>query len=118
MMTKCNECKEPMLGRSDKRFCGPYCRSTWHNKKYQIERKTVRRINVILKRNRQILISTLDSGLTNITLQHLLELGFNFGFFTSIDLLKKGYECKYCYDVGYFKITDNTFKIKLKNKNR
>jgi len=114
-MENCYECKKPILGRSDKRFCSSYCRSSWHNKKYQIDRRNVRRINTILRKNRQILLSLLEESHSKVTSQYLLELGFNFGFYTSIDLQGEPDECRYCYDVGYLKNNTNTFKIKLKS---
>lgn len=115
-MAVCNECKEEFLGRSDKRFCSSYCRSTWHNKKYHTERKTVRRVNCILRKNRQILFTTLDFKVKIITTQYLLEQGFNFGYFTSADILKNNKTCKYIYDIGYYNNSEYTFKIKLKKK--
>jgi len=116
-MKLCKECGEQTIGRSDKVFCSSYCKSTWHNKKYYSDRKIMNEINTILRRNRRILIDLLDSKITSISTHSLMEKGFNFSYFTSSNKLESGKKCLFCYEIGYFQNTPDSFKIKLKNKN-
>ena len=32
MKKKCLECKDPIIGRADKKFCSDQCRNTYNNK--------------------------------------------------------------------------------------
>jgi len=52
----CIGCGEPIIGRSDKKFCNESCKSTYHYKQ-NIESKDslYRKIDKQLKRNRRIL---------------------------------------------------------------
>lgn len=115
-MSNCEECHKSILGRSDKRFCCDYCRSTFHNKKYASEKKYMRYVNSVLAKNRLILNTQLNNGNNEIPIAYLSEKGFNFSFFTSTKELIKGEICKYCYDIGYFETDAGCIKIKLKER--
>jgi hypothetical protein len=45
----CLDCQEPLIGRSDKKFCNDACRSNFNNKLKTQDQNYVRRINAILK---------------------------------------------------------------------
>ena len=74
MEKTCVECGATVHGRSDKRFCSTYCRSTYNNKKNGGETQLVRDINRTLKRNRRILTSLNTKGKTKVKRSKLADL--------------------------------------------
>jgi hypothetical protein len=51
----CLECGKPLMGRIDKKFCNTRCRNDYNNAHYGQTTNYIRKVNRILKRNRQIL---------------------------------------------------------------
>ncbi len=106
-MNKCPECGGSLVGRSDRKFCCDDCRNSYHNKKNRIENGELRRVNRILKSNYIILkeLSTkrsiTKSGRIRCNIATLLSRGFNFKYFTCIEL-DNGKNPKYlCYNIQY-----------------
>ena len=97
----CLECGEPIIGRIDKKFCSDYCRNAYNNRKNRDANNMIRRINLILKKNRRILNELNQGEKTKVRKQTLVEKGFNFEYFTSIYVAKNGNIYKYIYDEGY-----------------
>ena len=60
MKRKCLECQEILYGRSDKKFCGDYCRNTYNNKLNK-SNKTIRKINKTIKRITQYSRTTIKT---------------------------------------------------------
>jgi hypothetical protein len=106
---KCLACKRSIAGRIDKKFCNNACRSSYHNNSRfnsDVE-PAIRRINIILKRNRRILKELLeDWGRTAIVTdkQDLIEQGFQFNYFTEQYRNDRSEIYYYCYDYGYRKL--------------
>jgi len=48
---KCLECGEPIKGRSDKKFCGDYCRNVYNNKINTDSKNLIRNKNNRLRKN-------------------------------------------------------------------
>src|SRR3546814_11771683 len=90
MERKCQECGEPVAGRSDKKFCSDQCRTSYHNRVNSSANQLLRQINRILKRNRRILVALNDTGKTIVPVQRLLERGFDFRYFTNCSEPKTG----------------------------
>ena len=49
MKKQCLECGEPLQGRVDKRFCGDYCRNTYHNRSNRGASAIIRQVNRVLR---------------------------------------------------------------------
>ncbi len=98
---KCLECKEPLKGRSDKKFCSDYCRNTHNNKVDTDTRNLIRNINNRLKKNYKILLKLNTKGKTKVSRTKLYDKGFDFQVFTSVYNTKTGNTYFYVYNQGY-----------------
>lgn len=98
---QCIQCGDYTHGRKDKKFCSDHCRASYHNQLHALPIKTIRKINTILARNRNILRQVGRAGYVFIPKEQLLEWGFNFGHFTHIRQNTKAKQVFFCYDKGY-----------------
>lgn len=108
----CTYCDKQIKGRSDKKFCNDFCRSSYH---YEINRSTstlVHSINLNLRRNRKILQSFIQVSLekTEVERDSLLVYGFNLSYFTHMKVVN-GIPYYFCYDLGYQIINRDTIAI-------
>ncbi len=101
MAKKCEECGDKIFGRQDKRFCTDQCRSTYNNRLNSDSNNFMRNINNILRRNRRILIDQNPNGKAKVHKDKMMELGFNFNYFTNVYRTKKGNVYYFCYEYGY-----------------
>ncbi len=111
----CLECGEPIVGRTDKKFCSDYCRNAYNNRKNRDANNLIRRINLKLKKNRRILNEMNITGKTKVRKQQLLHAGFDFEYFTSMYVAKNGNIYKYVYDEGYRDFEDG-WVLLVKNR--
>ncbi len=109
----CLECQDDIQGRSDKKFCSDSCRIAFHNRKRIESVQTVRSVNLILNRNRSILLDFLGSKKNHTVLNHsqLALRGFDFAFTTHQTKDALGNTVSYCYEVGYLML--NTAKVRV-----
>jgi len=107
MNTTCLYCKEELEGRSDKKFCNPYCRSAYHYQKNKEEEDSLfRTIDKQLKANRRILKDYNKAGLARVTAEKLFEEGFNPKHFTHYWKNKKGQVYLFCYEYGFLELKE------------
>ena len=104
MIRKCKSCGEPLVGRSDKKFCDDQCRNTFNSKIKRENEEFMLSINKHLRINRKILKQLNPEGKTTIRKEYLSQLGFNFRYFTHTYKSKGGNVYKFCYEYGYFEI--------------
>lgn len=99
---RCLRCGKPVYGRSDKKFCDEYCRSTYNNHVRSAANNLVRRINNALLKNRKILESMLskEGSTTKVKEEELLALGFQPQYHTHTQK-SKGQQYLFCYEYGY-----------------
>jgi hypothetical protein len=115
---KCVECNALVVGRSDKKFCSPYCKSNFHNKKKKQEVPEIQSINQILKRNRAVLKASYVSPVMEHEKSSLLKMGFKFNFFTQQIQDDNNFVYRFCYDYGYQLMENQHVKvIMLRNFN-
>ncbi|MFM2196291.1 MAG: hypothetical protein RL092_1891 [Bacteroidota bacterium] len=109
----CLECDEIMIGRIDKKFCSDSCRSSYNNRKRVINQTNVKKVNLILVKNRSILyeLNTRVQENSVITTFQLKLMGFDFAFFTHQTSDRRGRMLYYCYDLGYQQLSGNKVKI-------
>jgi hypothetical protein len=115
----CLTCSKPIKGRTDKKYCDDYCRNSYNNLMHSNCNSYTRHINCLLQKNRRILASILPetSSHTKTSYQELLERGFLFKYCTHQVLNKKGNAYHYCYDYGYWAISELTYMVvRIKNK--
>lgn len=99
-MRTCPICQAKIVGRTDKKFCSDDCRANYHNRKNRNKNRPIKRIERILKRNRQILIEVEKQGVFYISLTLLEKMGFDFEYCTR----KRSYGDQTeisCYDKSY-----------------
>ena len=111
IMKKCLECGDPVIGRDDKKFCESQCRSSYNNRQNKVKNGFMRSINVILRRNRQILKELNPKGKSKATKQLLLEKGFRFSYFTNEYRTKAGKVYRFCYDQGFLELDNEYYAL-------
>jgi hypothetical protein len=103
----CKDCNTPIKlatgRRRDKQFCNEKCKNHYHNKIAYEEEQEVKRINIILKKNRTILKKmSLRKDHEEIQRERLLKEGFDFNYHTHYKFtFHKNYQYTFCYDYGY-----------------
>jgi len=112
----CLECKEELLGRADQKFCSDYCRNAYNNSRRSEDRKHIKRINKILTKNRDLLLSLCPEKKASVIKLDLAKKGFDFNYFTNIYRTKTGKTYFYCYDYGYTVFEDNADRLLIVKK--
>lgn len=112
---ECANCGAKIIGRLDKKFCGDHCRSVFNNRLNSDQTKYVRKINNILRKNRRVLKKLNPKGKSKVHRDTMLELGFNFSYFTNVFVTKNGNEYHFCYDQGYLSL-DNSYYALVQRK--
>lgn len=104
----CISCGKIIEGRSDKKFCDSYCKSSYHYKKAQEEApRFYNKLDNQLKLNRRILKSYNKAGKATVRCQLLLEQGFNPNFFTHYWKNTKGDVYLFVFEYGFLKRREN-----------
>jgi hypothetical protein len=118
MEKRCLECNEVLHGRSDKKFCSDACRNTYNNKLKSVAGSLyVRKVNGILKRNRNIMAELNPDGKVSIHKSRLIKKGFDFGFMTNQYTTKTGTVYYFCYDQGYRLLDNDFYMLVSRNEN-
>jgi len=116
MEKSCLECSELLHGRSDKKFCSDACRNAYNNKiKSTGDNLYVRKINGILKRNRNIMVGLNPEGKVKLHKSKLVKNGFDFGYYTNTYTTKAGTVYFFCYDQGYLPLDNDFYMLVRKN---
>ena len=106
----CLECGEPIVGRSDKKFCDDQCRNAYNNRLNRDHITIYRNINNHLRKNRRILKELNKTGKTKVKIENMRKKGFDFKYHTHILQTNKGSIYYFCYDMGYLLI-DNEYAL-------
>lgn len=107
----CRACHKPLRGRTDKKFCGDYCRSAFNNQLKAATNNVMRNINNALRKNRKILEILSSAGTITISRDVLLKMGFQFKYFTYTDDSLQGITYYFCYEYGYTVLENSTYLI-------
>jgi predicted nucleic acid-binding Zn ribbon protein len=111
----CLECGETLRGRSDKKFCSDQCRTSYNNQLKQPTNCLVKKINYTLSRNRRILSNLNPNGKTKIHRKTLMDMGFNFHYYTHVYKTKNGNTYYFCFEQGYLSIDDGFLALVVNN---
>lgn len=103
-MKYCRVCNEPIVGRIDKKYCSPKCRSANDYEKRLDDNPFFYTVDKILKSNRKILKQFNKSGFTTLRKEKLIKEGFNPKFFTHYWKNKKGQVYLFCFEFGFLEI--------------
>ena len=118
MERNCIDCDLPLNGRMDKKFCSDVCRNNFNNRLNSDTNNLMRNINHALRKNRKILAYLNPEGKTTVSKERLLDMGYNFGYFTHIHKTKINTVYYFCYEYGYILHTDDNVTIVLRQKAR
>ncbi len=116
MKKKCEECKTEFIGRSDKRFCSPECRTIFYNRQNSDKTNFMRNINNILRKNRRILERLNPDGKSKVPKAKLLDEGFKFSYFTNLYRTKSGKTYYFCYEQGYLPIENDWYALVVRHE--
>lgn len=106
-MRACLSCGEEVVGRTDKKFCSHYCKSSYHyGKNREDEKNLFRKIDDQLKLNRRILKEHNKAGKAMVRKEVLLNVGFNPKYFTSYWKSKSGSLYLFCYEYGFKSVNE------------
>ncbi|HZW63660.1 MAG TPA: hypothetical protein VFF15_08475 [Flavobacteriaceae bacterium] len=111
MQKVCLECGEKIIGRSDKKFCSDYCRNAYHNTINKDEKNLIRNINNRLRKNWRILQTLNPQQKTKTTRNKLIQMGFDFNYFTSTYTTKAGTVYYFVYNQGYLPLEDEYYAL-------
>ncbi len=111
MTIHCLHCNEEIEGRTDKKFCSPYCRSAFHYQKNKEKEDTLfKTIDKQLKTNRKILKNYNKAGLAKVSAEKVVNEGFNPKYFTHYWKNKKGQAYLFCYEYGFLELKEGNKK--------
>lgn len=97
----CQTCGKEMSGRVGKKFCSDQCRAMFHNRRKEKEEKWIQNLNRILRKNRTVLKTLNPKGQSKVRQEVLVNLGFDFRFYTHQYKTAKGDTYYFCYEWGY-----------------
>jgi len=105
---KCLYCGEALVGRTDKKYCSPHCKSAYqYQKSKEQPEKFYNRVDNQLKLNRKLLKTYNKAGKSIIRATILLNLGFDPNFFTHYWRNQKGEVYFFVFEYGYLRKTEN-----------
>jgi predicted nucleic acid-binding Zn ribbon protein len=114
----CLNCSEAIAGRTDKKFCDDACRSSYHSRSGAEESLMVKQVNLILRKNRRILMLLNPESKVKVHKRLLLEKGFDFRYFTSIYKTEKLSCYHFCYEMGYLLLEQDHVLLVRKKADR
>ena len=107
-MLTCPYCHEPITGRSDKKYCSPYCKSAYHYRQSkQKEVSLFRIIDQSLKNNRSLLKSYNKAGKATVRKEVLHAEGFEPRYFTHYWKAQNGNLYLFCYEYGFMEVKEH-----------
>ena len=111
MKKQCLECSDPIIGRTDKKFCSDSCRNSYNNRVNKDQKNLIRNINNRLRKNWRILEALNPNQKTKTTRDKLISAGFDFNYFTSIYTTKSGTVYYFVYDQGYLPLENQYYAL-------
>lgn len=107
---QCLECQNPLLGRTDKKYCNDLCRNIFNNRLKSEQLCQLKSVNRILLHNRRVLQNFLKSEeATKVSKKRLYDSGFNFSYHTHTIPNKKGMTYFFIYEVGYLPLEHDIY---------
>lgn len=101
---ECLHCKKQLVGRTDKKFCDPQCKSGYqYQKAKQQPERFYNKVDNQLKLNRKILKEYNKGGKVTVRSNILTEKGFNPNFFTHYWKNTKEDVYLFIYEYGFLK---------------
>ena len=104
----CLSCEKELQGRSDKKFCDVYCKSSYQYQQSKLNpSRFYNRVDNQLKQNRRILKYYNKAGKATVRSKVLIEQGFDPNFFTHYWKNQKGDVYLFVYEYGFLTRKEN-----------
>ena len=98
----CLACEKELQGRSDKKFCDVYCKSSYQYQQSKLKPcRFYNRVDNQLKLNRKLLKHYNKAGKATIRTEVLIKQGFDPNFFTHFWKNQKGDVYLFVYEYGF-----------------
>ncbi|MDT8413526.1 MAG: hypothetical protein RQ875_13760 [Vicingaceae bacterium] len=112
-LRKCRLCKSTFRGRSDKIFCTPKCKAIYHYKLNSVTKTAAQKIDIILHRNRSILLEIMGKNSTQKKIKRIFldNKKFNFKYITHYNINSKGKIYHHVYDFAWMEFSDDEILI-------
>jgi len=112
----CKICNKPIVGRSDKVFCSTECKSEYHTKLKTVTLAATQKTDVILHRNRSILLEILGKNTNQKKINRMIldRKKYNFAYLTGFHTNKHGKTVHHVYDFSWLIFSDEEVLIKRK----
>ena len=109
---RCLHCDKEVIGRADKKFCDKQCRNEYNNTQNAVSNNYIRKVNRIIKNNRNILedLCPKDKSV-KVHLKVLTKEGFSFDYFSNIYTTKADKTYYFCYEYGYLDLGGDYFAL-------
>jgi hypothetical protein len=106
---KCKICNNLVKGRSDKKYCSQRCKNYYHINLRKVTAIAVKDIDIILHRNRSILLEVLGKNLLQKKVPRMLleKKKFNFKYNTHWHMNSKNKTFFWVYDFGWMSFSDD-----------
>ncbi len=113
----CRMCKSTMQGRSDKLFCSLGCKNEYHIKLRRVTTKATETTDIILHRNRSILLEVIGKNRKQKKLDRTVldKKKFNFHYVTGYHFNSRGKMYNYVYDFAWMIFSDKEVLIVRRN---
>jgi len=110
---KCKICSKNVVGRSDKLFCSIRCKNYYHTNLRRVTNEAAYKIDLILHRNRSILLELLGKNRNRKKVNRLTleQKKFRFNYLTHFHINKEGKTYHYLYDFAWMSFSNDTILI-------
>lgn len=115
MERECLDCRSPLRGRADKKFCDDQCRSNYNNHLKAGPASALRPVNAILRKNHSILTKLCTGNKIKLKKDDLLRYGFDLTYHTHLYNTQNGNTYYFCYDYGYMRLDGDSFLVVKKH---
>jgi predicted nucleic acid-binding Zn ribbon protein len=116
---KCLACGKIVKGRIDKKFCDDGCRNNYNNTQNSDATNLIRNVNNTLRKNRRIIEDIIEKSETDTakaTKTKLIDLGYNFKYFTNTYTNKKGMIYYFVYEYGFLPLENDWLFLVKRNE--
>ena len=110
---KCKICNTIVKGRSDKKFCSQRCKNYYHLNLRKVTAIAVKEIDIILHRNRSILLEVVGKNLMQKKIERIVleRKKFNFNYNTHSHINSKNKTLFWVYDFAWMSFSDDEILI-------
>lgn len=109
----CKICNKTLEGRADKIFCSVRCKNYYHVNLRRVTAHATKDIDIILHRNRSILLEIVGKNKVQKKVPRLLleQKKFRFNYLTHYTVNKQGKQYNYVYDFAWMAFSSDEILI-------